>query len=403
MTARRLMAILALTLAAGLLMCGCGREPAGPEPGTEEPVNGEVAPPDAPPVPAGGDAGYVTPGTQAAMDRGIAWLKKAQLDDGGWPMEAGASKSHLGVTAVAAHGLLAAGVPADDLAVAKAVTNILGFAKPDGGIYDEGLRNYTTSIALMVLKAAGEQKHQEVTKKALKFLVDLQWGEGHGIEQESPDYGGAGYGQNRRPDLSNTQWLVQAYSAMGLGKDDKPVQNALIFISRCQAGEAAKGYWTSDGQGGFVYTPHEGGESKAGEFVLPSGEKGLKAYGSMTYAGFLSMIYAGLDRTDPRVMAAREWIERHWTLEENPELGMQGYFYYLMTMGKALRAHGTATIIDGQGRTHDWRKELSAKLISLQGDDGSWTNPEADRWYEGNPCIATPFALIGLNACKVKL
>jgi len=403
MTAKRLIGILAPALAAALVLYGCSREPTGSTPAEEEPDSETASPPAVPTGPAGSDPDFVTPGTQAAIDHGVAWLKKAQLDDGGWPIEAGAAKSHLGVTAVAAHGLLSAGVPADDPAVAKAVTNILGYAKPDGGIYDEGLRNYTTSIALMVLKAAGPEKYAEVTKKALKFLIDLQWGQGQGIEQESADYGGAGYGHNRRPDLSNTQWLVQAYSAMGLGKDDKPVQNALIFISRCQAGEAAKGYWTSDGKGGFIYSPHEGGESKAGKFELPSGEKGLKAYGSMTYAGFLSMIYAGLDRTDPRVRAAREWIERHWTLQENPELGMQGYFYYLMTMGKALRAHGTATIIDEQGRTHDWRKELSAKLISLQKADGSWVNAQADRWYEGNPCIATPFALVALNACKTKL
>jgi len=383
MTARRPLVILALCLTMGLVVYGCGREPASPEP-TTEPTDNEKTP-------------------QAAMERGITWLKKAQLDDGGWPMEAGAATSHLGVTVVATHSLLATGVPAADPAVAKAIRNILGFVKADGGIYDEGLRNYTTSIALMVLKAADETSHKDTIDKALKFLMDLQWGKGQGIEQESADFGGAGYGRDRRPDLSNTQWLVQAYSTMGLSKDDKPVQNALVFISRCQAGEAAKGYWTSDGKGGFIYTPHEGGESKAGGFVLPSGEKGLKAYGSMTYAGFLSMIYAGLDRTDPRVKAAREWIERHWTLEENPELGMQGHFYYLMTMGKALRAHGTTTIIDGQGRPHDWRKELSAKLISLQGADGSWTNTKADRWFEGNPCISTPFALIGLEACKAKL
>ena len=35
---------------------------------------------------------------------------------------------------------------------------------------------------------------------------------------------------------------------------------------------------------------------------------GLRSYASMTYAGLKSMIYAGLDRDDPRVKAALDYI-----------------------------------------------------------------------------------------------
>ena len=197
--------------------------------------------------------------------------------------------------------------------------------------------------------------------------------------------------------------MVYPGRALGLAPDDPAVRKAVVFVSRTQGGEEAKDYWIGLPDGGFIYSPHEGGESKAGEFVMPSGEKGLKAYGSMTYAGFLSLVYTGLEKDDPRVQAALDWIGSHWTLEENPELGMQGYMYYLMTMGKALRAYGKPTVVDGQGAEHPWRKELSAKLVSLQRDDGSWINPEAERWYEGNPYLSTPYALVALDACLAEL
>lgn len=349
------------------------------------------------------DPAYVATGTNQAIADGIAFLRGSQLADGGWPMAAGSTDSHLGITTVVAHGLLTAGVPASDPAMARAIDYILKFVKDDGGIYDEGLRNYTTSIALMILTEVDKAKYQEQIDGALAFLKELQWDQGEGLGAESPDFGGAGYGRHQRPDLSNTQWFVESVRKAGLDPNDPAMKKALVFVSRTQGTEEAKGYWIGLPDGGFIYSPHDGGESKAGEIVLPSGEKGLKAYGSMTYAGFLSLIYAGLDKDDPRVEAARGWLARHYTLEENPELGMQGYYYYLMTMAKALRAYGEPTIVDDQDREHPWRQELSQKFLALQNDDGSWVNDEAERWYEGNPNLATPYALIGLTACKAEL
>ena len=410
-----LVAVLATSLALG----GCKKSDTKPTP-PADPANAAGRTPaadtdrQAPEIkqaaPSAPDPAYVTPGTQAAIDKAIAYLKKHQLPDGGWPMAVGGDQSDLGVTSVVVNSLLTAGLPGSDPVVVDACKYIAGFAKEDGGIYGNvGLNNYTTSIGLMVLKAADPEKYKDVIAKALAYLRNLQWDQGEGLQPESADFGGAGYGKNQRPDLSNTAWFVEAMNKMGVEKDDASMKNAVIFVSRLQAGEAAKGYWVSDGKGGFIYALRTGGEtsgggeSKAGTVELPSGGKGLKCYGSMTYAGFLSLIYAGLQRTDPRVTAAHEWVQAHWTLEENPEIGMEGYYYYLMTMGKALNAYGSPAVIDEQGQAHAWQKELSAKFIALQKPDGSWVNEKADRWYEGNPLLATPFALVGLDACKAKL
>ena len=55
--------------------------------------------------------------------------------------------------------------------------------------------------------------------------------------------------------------------------------------------------------------------------VVVDGKPMLRSYGSMTYAGFKSMLYAGLSADDPRVQAAAGWISKHYDVKSNP--GMQ--------------------------------------------------------------------------------
>ena len=69
----------------------------------------------------------------------------------------------------------------------------------------------------------------------------------------------------------------------------------------------------------------------------------------MTYAGLKSMIYAGLDRDDPRVKAALTYITQHYTLDENPGLGQQGLYYYYHTFAKTMAVLGEPTLIDAAG------------------------------------------------------
>jgi len=74
----------------------------------------------------------------------------------------------------------------------------------------------------------------------------------------------------------------------------------------------------------------------AGEYTDSSGRRLLRSYGSMTYAGLKSMIYAGLTQDDPRVKAALEFIRKNYTLEENPGQGQRGLYYYYQTFAKAM-------------------------------------------------------------------
>jgi squalene-hopene/tetraprenyl-beta-curcumene cyclase len=111
------------------------------------------------------------------------------------------------------------------------------------------------------------------------------------------------------------------------------------------------------------------------------------------------MIFAGVDKDDPRVKAAVEWARQHYTLEENPGLGPQGLYYYFHTFAKALDAIGEPIVVDDEGVKHDWRQELIDALAKRQQPNGSWIN-ENDRWLEADPNLVTGYSLLALSYCR---
>ncbi|MEK7487202.1 MAG: hypothetical protein AABZ60_22965, partial [Planctomycetota bacterium] len=175
-------------------------------------------------------------------------------------------------------------------------------------------------------------------------------------------------------------------------------QKALKFLERCQhQSEYNDQDWASDlpeERGGFVYYP---GNSKAGSTTLPNGKILHHSYGSMTYVGIKSMIYATVDKNDPRITAAMEWLQNHYSVEMNPGMGLQGLYYYYHTFAKALCVYGTETIKSADGE-HFWRKDLSEKLMQVQKEDGHWINEEP-RWFESEPTLVTCYSLLALRLC----
>tara|TARA_R110002167_G_scaffold93263_2_gene250082 strand:- start:1929 stop:3059 length:1131 start_codon:yes stop_codon:yes gene_type:complete len=328
--------------------------------------------------------------------QGVNFLKNSQLEDGLWTTE-----TVPGISALVTTALLESGVPASDPVVAKALKRLEGYVQKDGGIYYEksNHRNYETCISIMAFHAANKDgRYNSTIKNAEKFLRGLQWDEGEGIESSDTAYGGAGYGGHSRPDLSNTQFLIEALKKAGAKADDPAIQKALVFVSRTQNLESEYNttpFASKIDDGGFYYTPAAGGTSQAGN--TPDG--GLRSYGSMTYAGLKSMIYAGVNEDDKRVKAANEWIRRHYTLKENPGMELMGLFYYFHTFAKALDAMKVDQFKDAEGTQHNWRAELIEQLASLQQENGSWSNKQK-RWYESDPNLATAYALLALSYCQ---
>ena len=342
------------------------------------PAEAEVATPAVSPAP---DA-------VAMRDRGVRFLTAAQLDDGSWN-----ERESVGATALAVTALMRSGVPAESDAVSRGLAYLLQNRRDDGGIYGEGSihRNYDTCLAMLALTAAGRTDLED----QIAFLKQLQWDQTEGIGLDNTAFGGAGYGSHERPDLSNTQFFIDALHEAGLPEDDPAMQKALVFLSRAQNldtpfNQTPLAPLVDDG--GFLYTPAGEGESKAGR----SATGGLRSYGSMTYAGLKSLIYAGLDKSDVRVRAATDWLRSRYTMDENPGLDQQGLFYYYHTLAKTMAALGQDRFVTADDVSHDWRADLVAALAERQQGDGSWINP-ADRWMEGDPRLVTSYALLALS------
>jgi squalene-hopene/tetraprenyl-beta-curcumene cyclase len=323
---------------------------------------------------------------------------KGQAEDGSYSAQTGP-----GITALITASILRHGRAPDDPLVAKSLKYLEKFIQPDGGIHkpDSLYGNYETCLAILCFtEANADGRYAKVLKQAEAYVKQTQWDEGEGKKPSDVEYGGAGYGNKKRPDLSNTQFLLEALKATGNDENSEAVKRALLFVSRCQNLETEHNttpFAAKNPDGGFYYTSAAGGDSMAGK--TPEG--GLRSYGSMTYAGLKSMIYAGVSRDDPRVKAALKWLRMHYDVKSNPGLGESGLYYYYQTFAKTLDAVGSDEFIDADGVKHDWRAELRAELASRQQPDGSWVNP-TDRWYEGDPSLVTGYSLLALAYCRPK-
>ncbi|QDV90123.1 Prenyltransferase and squalene oxidase repeat protein [Phycisphaerae bacterium RAS2] len=352
----------------------------------------------APPAPMPPIAPAVKQQTDATVSKALKFLAARQEKDGGWNAKYGPA-----VTAIVAKAFAdSPDYGPNHAVVQRAVESILRHAQHDGGFYErqQNLANYQTSVVLTFLASLDRARHAPHIAKAQAFLKGLQYDESEKKDVKDTWYGGAGYNTTKRPDLSNTQMMLEALHQSGLSTDDPVYKRAIVFISRCQMNETTNDQPFARGasDGGFVYTAADGGESKAtGGFELG---RPLRSYGSMTYAGFKSYLYAGLSRDDPRVTAARTWIRQNYTLDVNPGMPdrqkREGLYYYYHVFSRALVAWGEPTITDGAGHSHDWRVELCRKVTSLQQPDGSWLN-EADRWLEGDADYVTGLTVTTLQ------
>lgn len=333
-----------------------------------------------------------------AIDQALKYLVSQQDKQGGWTSRYGPA-----VTAIVTQGFVNHPTYGKDHDVVKrAIASILKHEQPDGGIYERGqnLANYQTSVVLTLLAGVDDPALKPRVAKAQAFLCKLQYDENESIDDKDPWYGGAGYNSSKRPDLSNTQMMLEALHASGLPASDPTYQKALKFVSRCQLNDATNDQSFADGRndGGFIYSCTGGGQSKANGLL--DGKSKLRSYGSMSYAGFKSMLYANVGRDDPRIKAALDWIRSNYTVDSNANMPQrktsEGLYYYYHVFARALAQWGEPVIVDIKGQSHNWRVDLITKICALQRPDGSWKNTE-DRWLEGDPNYVTALAVLSLQ------
>lgn len=325
----------------------------------------------------------------AALAKGSKYLLAAQAPEGFWSDRQMPALTALPVWALSG----VPGAPSD--AIERGVKFVLGTQRDDGGFYvpkpgrgGSGLGNYNTSVCLSSLFVSGKAPAAALLK-AREYVASSQ------LTGDDTMAGGFGYdkvSRRRYADLSNTSYALDAMrrteSLEELRTDGRRVDvdwdKALKFVENLMKTEGPDA-------GGAAYnerTPQAGSETNK------AGKVQLRAYGSMTYAAVLSMCHANLDRSDPRVRQSLEYCQKHWSVEENPGMGSQGLYYFYDIMARALAASG----VDEVGG-HNWKRELSERLLKLQKPDGSWVN-DNNRFWEADPVLCTSFAMLVLEICR---
>lgn len=329
---------------------------------------------------------------------------------------------------------------------------------PEPGRRGGGLANYNTAVCLASLHALGRPDLVPVLQRARTFLAGTQYADGPvrggiGYDPNQPrPYADLSNSAMVYDAMRATEDLEDLRAA-GDPKADLDWDAVQDFLAQVQNLPSVNtNAWASDDpddQGGFVYTPGAGPARGAGptrpggpgrpgrpggpegparpgmappessdSFQLPPDRPApppraeaapeaapapaaepkiaLRSYGSMTYAGLLSLIYANVSKDDPRVLAAQDWAAKHWTLDENPGQGPEGLYYFYTVLVKCLDAFGDDLVTLPDGTTVAWREAVVRKILSLQHDDGHWVNTN-NRWWEADPTLVTSYAILALE------
>ena len=100
----------------------------------------------------------------------------------------------------------------------------------------------------------------------------------------------------------------------------------------------------------------------------------------MTAAGLLSLLFAGVDKTDPRVQAAYKWMTANYTLEVNPGTTKKhGLFYFYNAFAKVMTAYGEDDLHRRQGAEAQLEERARAEAGQPAGRGRHLGQPRFER------------------------
>jgi hypothetical protein len=259
----------------------------------------------------------------------------------------------------------------------------------------------------------------------LAYLRARRLGTSLGWEPSDADYGGWGFaltipkkaapGQFKcafcESNLTATIFGIGALASAKIPRDDPVWEDILIFVKKCQnfSDDPGKSDERFD-DGGFFFRPGDALENKAGIAGRDRlGRERYYSYGSMTADGLRALMGCGLGAEHPRVVAARKWLERNFTVTTNPGtfardrevLREATYYYWLWSVAHAFTRLGIREIRTESGKVN-WAEVLADELIARQRPDGTWVNRFTDE-KEDAPLVSTPWAAAALANCRYVL
>ncbi|MHC5034075.1 MAG: DUF4159 domain-containing protein [Planctomycetota bacterium] len=272
-------------------------------------------------------AGAAADITAEQLERRIAALvldiRTAQDDAGALTGPSGWAR---GQTALGVLALRAAGVPADDRAITRAVSYLLKRKRGDQyGVYE-------TSLQIMALQSVDSKRFRKEIAAGADYLISAQ--------QAS---GGWSYGESGPTDNSNSQFALLGLNAAALSGVEIP--DAVW--------QQAREYFVG-GQhpnGGWSYRARSG-----------------SSYGSMTAAGVASLYICdlwlhvsggrcGVYPDDRRLRAGLQWLAKNFSVTRNPRYG-HWKFYYLYALERV-----GVILAERHFGPHDWYREGVEHLV----------------------------------------
>lgn len=369
----------------------------------------------------------------AAVDRGVAFLKSRQLGDGSWGRQ---NQYAAGTTALVLVALLGAGTSKHEACIGKGIDFLLE-QQPLQYTYDLGLTMMALDAwAAPMYERFELEKLDSVKRKTFEFKRDLTPRVRLFMEQcrdqlvsNQADNGYWSYGPDpgRMTDLSNTQIAILGLRAALRCGVEVPGEVWIDSIQRLLESQVTSGPkvglpdlkhfdesagklkfyvfqakerpWSYRPKGDFPGPPGAGGNRPGGRGGRPpAAPDGPEDYvsGSRTAMGVSSLLIAleGLalesksraKRYSGQVQKASRdslgWLWSNWSVEENPGAGNVHYFYYLYALERVGIVSSRKFIGD-----RDWYHEGAVSLLGKQYESGAW----------GDGVIDTCFALMFLK------
>jgi hypothetical protein len=305
--------------------------------------------------------GEMTPELEAAVARGLEFLKGIQNEDGSFGR--GRYGRHVGITGLCAIAFMADGhIPgrgkygdvvkrALDFVVEHATeTGLLAAEATHGPMYGHGF------AALFLGEVYGMSPDDDRTRDALTRAVQL-------IVNSQNDEGGWRY--NPVPydaDVSVTICQIMALRSArnaGIKVPKETIDNAVRYVKDCQ-----------NNDGGFRYMKETGGSAWP-----------------RTAAGIASLFYAGIYQDEAIDRGLEYLVQNALPTGNGGPLGQAHYFYGHYYAVQAM-------YLAGGERWSKWWPAIRGELIARQESNGSWNDHQAGEAY------GTAMALIILQMPK---
>ncbi|MGL4464286.1 MAG: prenyltransferase/squalene oxidase repeat-containing protein, partial [Planctomycetia bacterium] len=306
----------------------------------------------------------------ASIDRGVAFLKRKQLQGGSWE-DVGEYRG--GVTALCALALLSCDVPPDDPKLQKSLDFLRGVGNQS---------TYVVALQVMALAAA----HPE--RDALLIRQKAEW-----LKRTRLNDGGWSYGDQNSgfSDNSNTQYALlglDAAAQAGVAVDD-------AFWEKCRANwlanqERSVGSWGYRGKGSTASM------TVAGVSSLVITSRQLEAVRPGTVGG--KRVRCAGAREDANLRAGVNWLGRNFHVDGNAGGHNTWLYYYLYGLERAGRLTGRRFLAD-----HDWYREGTRFILKKQQQNGAWSANGGGADEDVNAQYNTAFALLFLSKGKIPI